>query len=442
MQWKQRPSAAFVAAVAIVGFATVIPADGGDFNVLDFGAVCDDPASDSTPGFQAALNAAAAANGGTVWVPHCRFWFDGNLVMGNGVALAGTGVGPYDPFWYPSAFTQGPTLLPKSSTSAGPAFISVNGTNSAVQNLIFFYPEQAPPWASEPDVYPPTLLVSGASKITGCLFPNSYIAIHVMVGRVFLEKLHIGSYKNDIIVDNAFDIVRISQVTAGIFSGYGMVPPTPIDLWALENGTGITSYKADSLSIHDVLVHFRNIGIAFLDSPTVYGGTTYGKGSDIDLDSVRYGVVAKALNVQAGFQFTNLTVGPHVSGDHMIWLQQGAVPPHTPRIVVNGGSARGLWQQVLRVDAGTLRVRDIVGLNPIGRLPALGIRAPTLPDSGVTYVSNLPAEGRVMISGGSVSDVRIGGQSTGLTSGMFLLSPGESIAVVYSSPPAWSWFLN
>jgi hypothetical protein len=94
------------------------------------------------------------------------------------------------------------------------------------------------------------------------------------------------------------------------------------------------------------------------------------------------------------------------------------------------------------VDAGTLVVRDVIGLNPIGHLPALGIRPPQLPDSGVAYVSNMPAEARVAISGGTVLDVRIGGQSTGLTSGMFPLSPGESIAVVYSSPPVWRWFLT
>jgi hypothetical protein len=437
-----RASATLVAALAIAGVGTVVPAGAGDFDVLNYGAVCDDPTVDSTPSFQAALNDAANANGGTVWVPRCRFWFNGNLVMGHGVALAGRGIGPYDPYWFPDAFTQGPTLLPKATTASGPAFISVSGTNSAVENLLFFYPDQVSPLASEPDVYPPTLLVSGPSKIMGCMFTNSYIAIHIMVGRVFLEKLHIGGFKNDIIVDNAADVVHISQVTASLFWDFGLVPPQPLDYWVLQNGAGITSYQADGLSIHDVLVHYRNIGIAFLNSPVVYGGTTYGKASDIDLDGVNYGVVAQALNGNAGFQFTNLNIGSEISGAHMIWLQAGAVPPNAPRMVVNGGSTRNLWQKTLRVDAGTLVVRDVIGLNPIGRLPALGMREPPLPNSGVPYVSNLPAEGRVMISGGSVSDVRIGGHSTGLISGMFIVAPGESIAIVYSAPPSWSWFLN
>lgn len=441
--------ATLVAITALVGAGAAVRADASvgagapDFDVRQFGAVCDDPTKDSTASFQAALDAASNFKGGTVWVPHCRFWFEGNLSLGPDVALAGRGVGPYDAALNPGAFTQGPTLLPRKSTATGPAFITVYGMNTAVQDLLFFYPEQVGPTASEPDVYPPTLLVYAPSKITGCLLVNSYVGIHVLVGRVYLEKLHIGSYKNDIIVDNAFDVVHISQVAASIFWDFDVLPPQQIDQWVFANGTGITSYKADSLILHDVIVHGRNIGIAFLESPLIYGGTTYGRGSDIDLDAVRNGVVAESTRSQFGFFFTNLLMGPEgANGDHMIWLKQGAVPPNSPRILVNGGGAHGTWRQPMRVDAGTLIVRSVVGVNPIGRLPARGIPAPILPASGIPYVSDLPADGRVMITGGSVSQVSIGGQPTGLTSGMFLVSPGESITVFYSSPPAWSWFLN
>jgi len=434
----------FAAVMVAVGAGNVAPAPAADLDVLHYGAVCDDPTTDSTASFQAALNDATLLKGGTVWVPNCRFWFNGNLAVGHDVILAGRGSGPYDAYLNPGAFTQGPTLLPKKSTATGPAFITVWGANSAVQDLIFFYPEQAPPTASEPDVYPPTLLVFGPSKITGCLLANSYVGIHVMVGRVYLEKLHLGSYKNDIIIDNAWDVVHISQVTASIFWDFDLFPPQQIDQWVLDNGTGITSYKADSLTIHDVLVHFRNVGIAFLDSPVVYGGVSYGKGSDIDLDMVRNGVIVESTHLALGFAFTNLLVGPPPPGpgEHIFWLKAGAVPPHIPRVLLNGGSVQGLWQQALKIDAGSLVVRGVLGLNPIGHLPTRGIGAPTLPASGVPYVSNLPAEGRVMISGGTVSDVRIGGHSTGLKSGMFLVSPGESIIVIYSTPPSWSWFLN
>jgi len=442
MRWMKHAATVAVASLAVLAGTTAVSAGVGEYNVLDFGAVCDDPSQDSTPSFQAAINTAAAADGGMVWVPRCRFWFDGNLVIHHGVELVGRGVGPPDPFWYPSAFTQGPTLMPRATTASGLAFITVAGTNTAVQNLLFFYPDQVGPLGLQPDFYPPTLLITGPSKISGCTFVNSYTAIHVKVGRVYLERLHVGGFKHDIIVDNAADVVRISEVIMSIFWDYGLPWPQPIDHWVLQHGTGITSYKVDSLSIHDILIHYRNTGIAFLNSPTVYGGVTYGKASDIDIDGVNYGVIADALYHNVGFQFTNLNVGSEISGTHMIWLREGAVPPHTPRIVVNGGSTRNEWQKPLRVDAGTLVVHDVIGLNPIGHLPAAGIRAPTLPASGVPYVSRLPANARVTISGGSVLDVQIGGHSTGLTSGMFPLAPAESITVFYSSPPSWDWFLN
>jgi hypothetical protein len=124
----------------------------------------------------------------------------------------------------------------------------------------------------------------------------------------------------------------------------------------------------------------------------------------------------------------------------MIWLPAGGA--HPPQVVVEGGVAWAFGPEPLQVEAGTLIVHDMVGLNPIGRLPALGIAAPTLPASGVPYVSSMPADAQVDISGGAVQDVRIDGQSTGLTSGNVAVAPGQSIAVVYTSAPTWAWLLD
>jgi hypothetical protein len=321
------------------------------------------------------------------------------------------------------------------------------GPNIAVQNLLFHYPNQVRPDASGvatsgPTVYPPTVLAAATAKIFGCTFDNSYVAIQVRAGRVFLENLHIGAMKNDIVIDNSQDFVRVSHVTISVFWDIALSLgfPQPLDTWVVNNGTAITSYRMDSLALEDIGVYWRNTGIALLDSPAGFG-MTYGRASDIDIDSVYYGVIAKSVRSSVGFLFTNLVVGPPPGpGTNMIWLPAGGA--ETPHVVVEGGSTRGSWTQALKVEAGTLRVRDIVGLSPIGRLPALGINSPALPSSGIPYFSSLPAEARVSISGGTVQDVQIGGQSTGLTSGIFEISPGESIAVVYTVPPAWNWFLK
>jgi hypothetical protein len=193
----------------------------------------------------------------------------------------------------------------------------------------------------------------------------------------------------------------------------------------------------DALSIEDFDVFWRGTGIAFLDSPQCFG-TTYGSASNLDLEVVNYGVIAESLNQIVAFQFTNLSVGSN--NGVVIWMPPGGA--HPPSVVVEGGVAWGFGAQPLKVEAGILRVRDMVGLNPIGHLPALGIAAPPLPPSGVAYVSDLPADAQVSVSGGSVQRVLIDGQSTGLTSGMFPVSPGQSIAVAYTSAPSWNWFLE
>jgi Pectate lyase superfamily protein len=417
----------------------------GYFDVLTFGAKPDLPSLDSTGSFQSALDAAQAAGGGIVWVPQGRFWFLGNLSIGPNVVLAGAGVGPYDPYPDPSTTSTAPTLLPMSTS--GSAFISIAGWNSALENILIHYPNQVRPdtagvETAGPIVYPPTVLVRSPSKIFGCTFDNSYIGIQVMVGRVYLENLHIGSYRNDIIIDQAEDFVHLSHITTSVFwdTSLGLGFPQLIDAWVANNSIALTSYRMDALDIEDFDVFWRNTGIAFLDSPEGYG-TTYGVATNLDLEVVQYGVVAKSLNSIVAFNFANLSVGlaPGFSGV-MIWLPEGgAYPPH---VVVEGGVTWSFGPQPLKVETGTLRVRDIVNINPIGGLPALGIAAPALPPSGISYVSTMPADAQVSISGGSVQDVLIGGQSTSLTSGMFKVAPGEPIAVVYVSAPTWSWFLE
>jgi hypothetical protein len=412
----------------------------GFFNVLDFGAEPDTPTFDNTSSFQRALDAASNAGGGTVWVPVGRFWFSGNLSIHGYVSMVGAGIGPYDVGQDPSTATVAPTLLPTSTTGA--AFIDLGGV--ALQNILFHYPNQVRPDAPNvattgPIVYPPTVLVSGLSKVFGCTFDNSYVAIQVMGGRIYLENLQIGGYKNDIVIDHAYDFVHIDHITTSVFwdTSLGLGFPQPIDTWVANNSVALTSYRMDALSIEDFDVFWRNTGIALLDSPQGYGAT-YGTASNLDLEVVEYGVIAKSTNQIVAFEFTNLSVGTDTGV--VIWLPAGGAQP--PHVVVEGGVAWEFGPEPVKVEAGTLRIRDMVNINPIGGLPALGIAAPVLPPSGIPYVSSMPADAQVYISGGSVQDVLIGGQSTGVTSGNFAVGPGQSITVVYTSAPTWSWFLN
>jgi hypothetical protein len=415
----------------------------GYFNVLNYGAKANAPSFDNTAAFQSALNAAASAGGGVVWVPVGAFWFAGNLSIGHNVVMAGASVGPYDPA-DPTAHDIVPALFPQSDTGA--AFLTIAGQNSALQDVLIYYPNQVAPNAAGvdaagPHVYPPTVLVLQPAKIYRCTLTNSYIGISVQVGRVILENLDIGGFSKDIVVDQAQDFVQISHITISpaFWDYYPLYFPQPIDTWVANHGVALTSYRADALSVEDFNVFWRNTGIALLDSQY---GNTYGTASDLDLEINQYGVIAQSTNQIVGFEFTNLSVGgpAGMPTGAMIWLPAGGV--HPPRVVVEGGVTWNQWAQPIRVDAGTLVEQNITGLNPIGWLPAIGLTPPALPRSGVSYVSNMPTAAQVAVSGGSVQDVQINGQSTGLTSGTFEISPGQSIAVTYTSAPTWRWDLE
>lgn len=75
------------------------------------------------------------------------------------------------------------------------------------------------------------------------------------------------------------------------------------------------------------------------------------------------------------------------------------------------------------------------GFNPVGNFTA-----PTVPASTVAYTNSYGYPCMVSIYGGTVTAITIDGVATGQTSGTFVLSPGETIAITYSSAPTWKWF--
>jgi len=66
--------------------------------------------------------------------------------------------------------------------------------------------------------------------------------------------------------------------------------------------------------------------------------------------------------------------------------------------------------------------------------------APSVPASTVAETNTFPHTCRINVYGGTVTAIAIGGVATGLTSGSFVLYPGETITLTYSSAPSWTWF--
>ena len=76
---------------------------------------------------------------------------------------------------------------------------------------------------------------------------------------------------------------------------------------------------------------------------------------------------------------------------------------------------------------------NVQGVGSVG-----GITPPTISGSPQSATKAFPC--MVYVNGGTVSDVSIGGTSTGKTSGAFFVPAHLAIVVTYSVAPSWTWF--
>ncbi|MBY0020725.1 right-handed parallel beta-helix repeat-containing protein [Paenibacillus polymyxa] len=77
--------------------------------------------------------------------------------------------------------------------------------------------------------------------------------------------------------------------------------------------------------------------------------------------------------------------------------------------------------------------------NNIGQSPVGPITTPGVPVSNAELVNPFPHDVRMAIKGGTVTDIKINGISTGLSGGLLPLSTSESVILVYSVAPTWTW---
>lgn len=199
--------------------------------------------------------------------------------------------------------------------------------------------------AAAPNVYPYTILVTApGTKIARSTVTNAYNFLDIESGRVIAEDLFIGAFHNDINIDHAHSHVTLRNLIHSVFWDVAEnVPvPSPIDAWVSANGTALVGGHVDSLEVSNVAMFIRFTGILLTDSPDASQGIRcgYGTGSDIDLDTVQYGIVVTASN-SPGYKFTNVDIGSGYGGQAAVQVGTGGSMP--PKIEINGGSQRGFW---------------------------------------------------------------------------------------------------
>ena len=318
----------------------------GAFLVNTFGAKGDGH-SDDTVAIQNAINAAAAAGGGSVVLNVARYYTTGTLTVPQGVVLCGAIQGPFDVNGVdPAVTTIAPTLLVTNTTAP---FVTLTGLSSGVTDLLFHYPNQVKTSASAPTVYPYTIVLNAnavAAKVARSTVTNAYNFLDIELGRMMAQDLFIGAFNIGVNIDHVQDFVTLHNLHHGVFwdevesASY----PTAIDTWVLNHGTALVVGRMDALEVNNFYVFSRFAGLLLTDSPDAtipFTRNGWGALTDIDLQTVQYGVIAIASQSQ-GYKFANLQIvaAPGL-GQAAVLLKSGGTTPAD--VLVNGGSVRGTW---------------------------------------------------------------------------------------------------
>jgi hypothetical protein len=230
----------------------------GWYDITDFGAR-GDGATPAEGAINQALAAASRAGGGVVWFPPGRYLLGAKVVVDRQVTLLGAGWASRDP-------AQGSWI----TVSTPGVNLEIRAEGTRVEALGFFQDQPSRDTVSWQPANHEFAIHAGADDIflkQINLF-NCTHGIRVRhhaggtIGRVTLDHIWGQPLRTGIEIDNAWDVVKVNNVH---FWPFWDGNPDVRD-WMMQNGTGISVFRADNPQFSNIFVLGYNRGIAFGES--------------------------------------------------------------------------------------------------------------------------------------------------------------------------------
>lgn len=182
----------------------------------------------------------------------------------------------------------------------------------------------------------------------------------------------------------------------------------------------------------------------------VYDGATPCISSGTNLSNIRLENCYLIAQAQASFINGNLPSGDVVHASSCFFLVPSANTNSPVTIATLSGSGVLILENSRGSIPGgqTLNAFESVGggsVIPAMRnlqavnLPSQQLAAPAIPATGTALTNDFGVPARVFVAGGTVTNIAVSGVDTGLTSGMVMVAPGETIALTYTAAPTWTW---
>jgi hypothetical protein len=233
------------------------------------------PEQDATPALQSAIDAAAAAGGGLVYVPAGWYRVSGRLDVPAGVELRGSSSVPTRD---QNGASRGTVLLAyegrdSATADTDPAFLTLSGTGAAVAGIRVFYPENNPATGLVP--YPATVRGTASDlTIRNLGLSNSWNAVDLSSDAAdgFLVRKVLGLYLDRGVTVGANEGGRIegllSNGNAILRTGFNLPGWDGIDLFAqvIDPVSRVREELvqvdgATDLQLHDVFAYGTHSGL-------------------------------------------------------------------------------------------------------------------------------------------------------------------------------------